>query len=95
VSPASITAVAKAAFSARETVAGVHGVGVRPPRDRDDLVDVQVGLRRGGAVERVRLVGGAHMQGIEILVGVDGDAGQARVPAGASHPDRDLAAVRD
>jgi hypothetical protein len=35
------------------------------------------------------------MLGIEILVGVDGDAGQARVLAGASDPDRDLAAVRD
>jgi hypothetical protein len=35
------------------------------------------------------------VQGIEVLVGVDGDAGQARVTAGTRHPDGNLAAVRD
>jgi hypothetical protein len=78
-----------------EAVAGVHGIGARARRDGDDLLDVQVRLRRRGAVQRVRLVGGTHVQGVEVLLGVDGDAGQARVTAGTRHPDGNLAAVRD
>jgi hypothetical protein len=35
------------------------------------------------------------VQGVEVLLGVDGDAGQARVTAGTRHPDGNLAAVRD
>ena len=73
----------------------MHGVRAGLGRDVDDLADVQVCLRRRAAVERVRLVGDHDVQGVEVLVGVDGHAGQARVPAGACHPDRDLAAVRD
>ena len=78
-----------------EAVAGVHSVRAGHGRDVDDLADVQVRLRRRAAVERVRLVGDLDVQGVEVLVGVDGHAGQACVPAGASHADRDLAAVRD
>ena len=78
-----------------EAVARVHGIGVGAPGDGDDLVNVQVGLRRGGPLEGVGLVGGPHVLGVEVLVGVDGDAGQAGVPAGTRHPDRDLAAIRD
>jgi hypothetical protein len=98
VSPLSITArigPREGGVLGQETVAGVHGVGVSAPGDGDDLVDVQVGLRRGGPVKRVGLIGGPHVLGVEVLVGVDGDAGQAGIPAGARHPDRDLAAVRD
>ena len=78
-----------------EPVAGVNGIGAGPRRDRDDLFDVQVGLCRGGAVERVGLVGGLDMQGVEVLVGVNGDAGQARVTTCTRHPQGNLAAVRD
>ena len=48
-----------------------------------------------GAAQRVRLVGARDVQGVEVWLGVDGDAGQARVTAGPRHPDGDLAAVRD
>jgi hypothetical protein len=73
----------------------VDGVGAGPGGDLDDLVNVQVGLRRSAAAQRIRLVRDLDVQGIEIGVGVDGDAGEPGVPAGARYPDRDLAAVRD
>ena len=45
--------------------------------------------------EGERLVGDAHVQGVAVGLGVDGDAGQARVLAGPGHAHRDLTAVGD
>ena len=78
-----------------EAVARVHRVGARLLRDRDDLVDVEVGLGRGGAAQRVGLVGEPDEQGVTVGVGVDRHAPDSGVLARADHADRDLAAVRD
>ena len=95
VRPASGHGAGEGRVLGEEAVAGVHRVGAGPRRDGDDLLDVEVGLRRGRPVQRVRLVRGPDVLRVEILVGVDGDAGQARVTAGTCHADGDLAAVRD
>ena len=79
----------------QEAVAGVHRVGAGLLGHRDDLGDVEVGVGRGRAAQRVRLVGEPDEQRVPVGVGVDGDAADPGVLAGPDHPDRDLAAVGD
>ena len=79
----------------QEAVAGMHGVGPAGGGRPEDLGDVEVALGRALAAQGVGLVGHHHMQGIEILVGIDGHAGQPGVAACSYHPDRDLAPVGD
>jgi hypothetical protein len=73
----------------------MHGVRARVSRRLEDLADVQVALGRALAAQRERLVGHRGVQGIQVRLGVHGDAGQARIPAGPDDPDGDLAAVGD
>ena len=61
----------------------------------DDLLDVEVGVGRGGAVERVGLVGEPDEDGVAVGLGVHRDAADAGVLAGTDHADRDLATVGD
>ena len=79
----------------QEAVAGVDRVGTGLPGGVDDLVDDEVGVAGRGAAEGERLVGGAHVQGVAVGLGVDGDAGQALVLARTGDAHRDLAAVGD
>ncbi len=78
-----------------EAVSGVHGVSTGPGRHVEDLGDVEVRRRGGVAPQGVRLVGASHVQRVTVGVGVDGDAGQAGVTAGAHDAYGDLAAVGD
>ncbi len=78
-----------------EPVAGVDGIGARAAGDRKDLLDRQVRVGAGGAVERVRLVGKPRVQCVPILLGVHRDRQLAGIPRGTDHTDGDLAAVRD
>lgn len=78
-----------------EPVAGVDGVGVRFSGDGDDRVDVEIGLRRRGAGQRVCLVGEPDEQRVRVGVGVDGDGLASAVMAGVDDAHRDLAAVGD
>ncbi len=73
----------------------MHRVGAGLGRHRQQLVDVEVGLGRGGPTEGERLVGGAHVQRVGVGVGVDRDGAQAVVGAGAGDAHGDLTAVRD
>ncbi|MEY9853649.1 hypothetical protein ABH923_003327 [Leifsonia sp. EB41] len=79
----------------QEAVAGVDCVGAGAARDREDLVDDQVGLGAGRALEGVRLVGEPHVEGVAILVGVDGDGADPAVFRSTDDADGDLAAVGD
>src|SRR4051794_6425179 len=79
----------------KEAVAGVHGLGARLLDDLEDLVDVQVRLRRRPGPEQVRLVGALHVDGVAVELGVDGDSRHAELLAGADDADRDLPAVGD
>jgi hypothetical protein len=78
-----------------EPVTGVHGVGAGAAGDGEELLDHEVSFRAGRPVEPVGLVGEARMDGVAILVGVDGDREDAAVFRGADHPDGDLAPVGD
>ena len=78
-----------------EAVAGVHRVGAGLLGDVDDLLDVEVGVGRGRAAERVRLVGEPHEERVAVGLGVHRHAADAGVLAGADHAHRDLAAVGD
>jgi hypothetical protein len=79
----------------QEAVSGVHGIRAGAPRDGQQLLDdqVRVGARR--AVQRVGLVGELDVPGIAVLIGVDGDGADARIPRGADDSHGDLAPVRD
>ena len=63
--------------------------------DVEDLGDVEVGLGRRRAAQRVRLVGERDEQRVGVRVGVDGDAWQPGVGRGPDHADGDLATVGD
>ena len=77
-----------------EAVAGVEGVAVGCFGGGDDCFDVEVGARADG-VEGVRFVGAADMQGGGVVLGVDGDGGDAQFARGAADSDSDFAAVGD
>src|SRR5215218_3191973 len=91
ISPASITAWAKAAFSARKSVPRMNGVGATSLRDLQDLGPIEVGLGGSGPVERIRFVGQRDEEAVG--VGVDGDARQTGVGRRPDDPYRDFASV--
>ena len=78
-----------------EAVAGVHRVGARSARHREQLVDDEVRVRARGAVERVGLVGELRVTGVAVLVGVDGDRADAGITGGADDAHGDLSTVGD
>ena len=78
-----------------EAEAGVHGLRASRLHGLDDAVDDQVALRRGRRADGHGLVGLAHVQGVGVGLGVDGDGGDAETPAGADDAAGDLAAVGD
>ena len=79
----------------QEPVPGVDriGPGVRGPLE--DLLDIEVAVGGGLPLQRVRLVGHGDVQSVQVRLGIDGDTGQARVPARPHDADGYLAAVRD
>ena len=79
----------------QEAVAGVDAIGPRASDDIEDLVDVEVGLARGVAVQRICLVGQPHVQRVPVESRIDGDGGNPQVAAGAHDPDRDLTPIGD
>ena len=66
----------------------MHRVGAGAPGDVEHLADVEVGLGRGVAAERVRLVGHPHVQRVAVRVGVDRDAAAARRRGTPGRPGR-------
>ena len=83
----------KARVFRQKAVAGVHGIRPAMLGHRNQLVDAQIGLGRALAVQRIGLVGHAHMQRIDIVIGIDRHALQTVVGAGANNPNCDLAAI--
>jgi hypothetical protein len=79
----------------QEAVAGVDGVGSGLGSRVEKLLEVQVGLGRGLAAQRERLVGQSDVRSLGVRFGVHRHAGQAGVPGCPNHPDCDLAAVGD
>ena len=62
-----------------EAVARVHGVGARALDDVEDGLGVEVALGGALAAEREGLVGQAHVQGVAVELGVDGDGRHAHL----------------
>src|SRR5699024_8654148 len=87
--PGRLAGAGEAGAFGEETVAGVHGSGAAGKGGGDERVPVEVG------VDAQRAVGGGDVRGVGVLVGVDGDRGQAERAQGAQDPQRDLAAVGD
>ena len=80
---------------AQKAVAGVDGIGIAVGGDGQQLVAVEVGVGRGAAVQRIRLVGLAHPDGTLVHVGVDRHGADAQFMAGANDAAGDLAAIGD
>ena len=74
---------------------GMHRVGAAAPTGVDHLADIEIGLRRGAAIERDRGIGLAHEGAGRIAIGVDRDRADAHAVRGAHHAPGDLAAVGD
>ena len=75
--------------------AGVDGVGPRGACRGQERVDAEVGLGRGGSGYGEGGIGELHVQGIGVLIGVDGHRGVPGLGAGADDADGDLAAIGD
>src|SRR5690606_36687477 len=70
-----------------EAVAGVEGVGPGGAGGGDDLVDVEIGVDAHSGAR------GGDVRGRTVLVGVDGDRGEAHCVDAAEDAQGDLAAV--
>ena len=77
---------------AEEPVSGVNRVATRPARQCNDLFRVQIGARPL-AVQRLRRVGAAHVQGTAVVLGIDGHGLDAAIRGRGRNPDCDLAAI--
>ena len=82
-------------FLGQEAVARMHRLGAGRLAGLDDLVDQQVGLRRGRRSDQHRLVGLAHMQRVGVRFGVDRHGLDAETLAGPDDAAGDLAAIGD
>ena len=78
-----------------KAVAGVHGIGTGALGDGQQLVDVQVGVGQALAVQPIGFVGLAHMQGVDIGIGVHGHGGYTVITAGAGDTHGDFTTVGD
>ena len=79
----------------QEPVPRMHQGGLRASRGVHDRLDRQVGARGGWWADAERTVSHLHMERVAVRIGVDGDAGDAQLPAGADDAHRDLATVGD
>ena len=79
----------------QEAVAGMDGLGVRGFRGRQHLGRVEVGFAGGSGADQHGLVGLAHVQGVGVGLGMDGDGAQAHAAGGAEHAAGDLATIGD
>ncbi len=78
-----------------EPVARMHGFRARRLAGRDDLVDDEIGLRRGGRTDGDRFVRHFDVQRVLVGVRVDGDRLDTHFPRRLDDPAGDLAAVGD
>src|SRR4029077_2336543 len=65
------------------------------PGGVDDAIDAEVAFARRARSNRNRLVGETHVQRGAIALGIDGDRGNAHLPARTDDSNGDFAPVRD
>ena len=73
----------------------MYSIRRRATRNLEDKIAAKVALGRGSRPQTVRLIGMKHMQRGTVGVRIDGHGPQPHLAAGANHPQRDLAAVRN
>jgi hypothetical protein len=78
-----------------EAIAGVYGVGARPRRQVEDLVDGEVLVARRAPTKRERLIGHLDMQRVPIRLRIDRHACHSGVAAGPGDANSDLATISD
>jgi hypothetical protein len=83
----------KAGVLGQKAIAGMHRIGAAAPAGVDHLADIEIGLRRGAAIERNRGIGFAYEGACSIAIGIDRDRADAHAMRGAHHATGDLAAV--
>ena len=79
----------------KKAVARMHRLGAGLADRRHDPVDHDIALGGGRRADAHRLVGQAHMHGVGIGIGMDGDRPDPHLLRRFDHPARDLAAIRN
>ena len=85
----------KAGVLGQKAIAGMHRIGAAAPTGVNHLADIEIGLRRGAAIECDRGIGFAHEGACGIAIGIDRDRADAHAMCGAHHAPGNLAAVGD
>ena len=94
VMPAALAGARQSGVFGQEAIAGMDRVDAFFLRQRDDAVDVQVGLDRALALaDQVGFVRLEAVQAEAVFLGIDGDGAQAELGGGAHDADGDFAAV--
>ena len=73
----------------------MHRLRAAAPRDIEDDIPAQIGLRGGCGADGIGLIRLAHMQRLRIGLAEDGDGLDAHAPRGADDADGDLATIGD
>ena len=73
----------------------MNGVRAAATCDGENLVDDEVGLRAGCAIEGVCLVSELGVQGVTVLVGVNGDRADPVITSCTNNANGDFATVCD
>ena len=92
--PSGQTATGEFGVLCEKTIAGVNGIAALRLGNRDQLVHIQVS-RYATALERHGAVGLPHVQGGNIVFGVDGDRADAQLTGCAGDANGDFAPVGD
>ena len=79
----------------QEAVAGMHGFGAARSDRLHDLVDDDVGFCSRRRADMDGLIGHAHVNRIDIGIGIDGDRTDAHLLCRFDHPAGDLTAISD
>ncbi len=93
--PASSSARANAGVLREEAIAGMDRLGAGRLGSRDDLADVEIGLRGLSGADRHGLVGHVDMQRVAVGVGIDGHGLDPEPPRGPDDAAGDLAPIGD
>ena len=79
----------------KESVARVNRVGAGLLGRIEQLGEVEIGLRRGLAAQRERLVGQPYVRRVGVGLGIHGHTCQPGILGRPDHPDRDLPTIGD
>ena len=79
----------------QESVSRMNCISTCSSCNVEDQIAPQIALRRRCGAQPIRLIRMQYMQRGAVGIGVDGHRGQPHLTAGANHPQRNLAAIRN